>query len=81
MQALRAPPRRGATAPTRWSDVAVLLVRDAEIKQLQARMEWLQKACSIMTKLNGSTAKDAARRERGVPARTRQGVVGGGEAS
>jgi len=41
----------GAT-PTEWSDVAALLVRDAEIKQLQARMEWLQKARSIMSKLD-----------------------------
>jgi DNA-binding PadR family transcriptional regulator len=39
--------------PRAWSDVAVLLVRDAEIKQLQARVEWLQKARTIMDKLNG----------------------------
>jgi DNA-binding PadR family transcriptional regulator len=57
LQALRAPISSGAAAPTGWSDVAVLLVRDAEIRQLQARVEWLQKACSIMTKLNGSRAR------------------------
>lgn len=32
--------------------MAVLLVRDAEIKQLQARIEWLQKARTIMHKLS-----------------------------
>jgi DNA-binding PadR family transcriptional regulator len=59
LQALRTPASSRAAAPTRWADVAVLLVRDAEIKQLQARVEWLQKACSIMAKLNGARAKGA----------------------
>jgi DNA-binding PadR family transcriptional regulator len=46
----RCPPRsRGATRA--WSELAVLLVRDAEVKQLQARVEWLQKARTIMDKL------------------------------
>lgn len=44
-----------------WSEVAVLLVRDAEIKQLQARVEWLQKARVIMEKLNGVQAPACAR--------------------
>ncbi len=44
-----------------WSEVAVLLVRDAEIKQLQARVEWLQKARVIMEKLNGAQALGSAR--------------------
>lgn len=44
-----------------WSEVAVLLVRDAEIKQLQARIEWLQKARVIMEKLNGAQARGSAR--------------------
>jgi DNA-binding PadR family transcriptional regulator len=52
LQALRYPVSRTAAKPRAWSDVAALLVRDAEIKQLQARVEWLQKARSIMVKLN-----------------------------
>jgi DNA-binding PadR family transcriptional regulator len=60
---LRQPahPRGG---PRVWSDVAVLLVRDAEVKQLQARVEWLQKARAIMDKLNGAQAQTAARGDR-----------------
>lgn len=53
-----ATPQGGLRA---WSDVAVLLVRDAEIKQLQARIEWLQKARIVMEKLNGAQARGAAR--------------------
>ncbi|HEY8304726.1 MAG TPA: helix-turn-helix transcriptional regulator [Solirubrobacteraceae bacterium] len=51
LHALRRPPVRPATSLTMWSDVAVLLVRDAEIKQLEARVEWLQRARAIMGKL------------------------------
>ncbi len=57
LQALRQPAARAAPAsgerrrPLAWPDVATLLVRDAEIRQLQARIEWLQRACSIMTRL------------------------------
>jgi DNA-binding PadR family transcriptional regulator len=47
--------------PKAWSEVAVLLVRDAEIKQLQARVEWLQKARAIMDKLNGARERGEAR--------------------
>jgi DNA-binding PadR family transcriptional regulator len=50
--------------PRVWSDVAMLLVRDAEIRQLQARVEWLQKARVIMDKLNGAHASPAARGDR-----------------
>jgi DNA-binding PadR family transcriptional regulator len=53
LQALKRLSARPALAPAVWSDVALLLVRDAEIRQLQARVEWLQKARSIMGKLNG----------------------------
>jgi DNA-binding PadR family transcriptional regulator len=56
LQALRCPAPGTVTAPRAWSDVAGLLVRDAEIKQLQARVEWLQKARSIMVKLNTTTS-------------------------
>jgi DNA-binding PadR family transcriptional regulator len=59
LQALRRPAPGTVSAPKAWSDVAGLLVRDAEIKQLQARVEWLQKARSIMVKLNAT--KDIAR--------------------
>jgi len=44
----RARPRGGGLA---WSQVAGLLVRDAEVRQLQARIEWLQRARAIMAKL------------------------------
>jgi DNA-binding PadR family transcriptional regulator len=81
LQALRAPTPSGSAAPRGWQDVAVLLVRDAEIRQLQARVEWLQKACAIMTKLNGSKAKDAVHRDRGRPARTPQDMARRGERS
>jgi DNA-binding PadR family transcriptional regulator len=47
-----------------WSDVAVLLVRDAEIRQLQARIEWLQKARAIMGKLSSDQAHSPARGDR-----------------
>jgi DNA-binding PadR family transcriptional regulator len=47
-----------------WSEVAILLVRDAEIKQLQARAEWLQKARAIMEKLNAAQARGSARGDR-----------------
>jgi DNA-binding PadR family transcriptional regulator len=60
LEDLRGPARsRGALRA--WSDVAVLLVRDAEIKQLQARVEWLQKARTIMYKLNGVQGRSSAR--------------------
>jgi DNA-binding PadR family transcriptional regulator len=64
LEALRQPPARPGAVPRAWSDVAVLLVRDAEIKQLQARVEWLQKARAIMDKLNGVQVKAAARGDR-----------------
>jgi DNA-binding PadR family transcriptional regulator len=52
LDALRAPAAHPRSTPKAWSDMAVLLVRDAEIKQLQARVEWLQKARIVMGKLN-----------------------------
>ena|SRR6202035_5203437 len=59
---------RGPTSsrggPKVWSDVAVLLVRDAEVKQLQARVEWLQKARTIMEKLSGAQAGGPVRGDR-----------------
>jgi DNA-binding PadR family transcriptional regulator len=36
-----------------WPRVAALLVRDAEVRQLQTRIEWLQRARAIMTRLLG----------------------------
>jgi DNA-binding PadR family transcriptional regulator len=53
-------PSRAHGGPRAWPEVAVLLVRDAEIKQLQARVEWLQKARTIMDKLSAQ-ALSAAR--------------------
>jgi DNA-binding PadR family transcriptional regulator len=50
-----------AATPAEWSDVAALLVRDAEIKQLQTRIEWLQKARSIMVKLNSRCERPTLR--------------------
>ncbi|HWX86988.1 MAG TPA: PadR family transcriptional regulator [Solirubrobacteraceae bacterium] len=63
LQSLKQPPgtRSGFRA---WSEVAILLVRDAEIKQLQARVEWLQKARAIMEKLNGAHARGSVRGDR-----------------
>jgi DNA-binding PadR family transcriptional regulator len=61
LEELRQPPARTRRAPKAWPEVAVLLVRDAEIKQLQARVEWLQKARTIMDKLNVAGARTTAR--------------------
>jgi DNA-binding PadR family transcriptional regulator len=58
---LREPVGRPQGRPKAWSEVAVLLVRDAEIKQLQARIEWLQKARTIMHKLNEVHQRSTAR--------------------
>src|SRR5258705_9333823 len=52
LQELKRPASRSRGGPRAWSEVAVLLVRDAEVKQLQARVEWLQKARTIMDKLS-----------------------------
>jgi len=60
LQELREPargPQQGR--PKAWPEVAVLLIRDAEIKQLQARVEWLQRARIIMDKLNGARDRGA----------------------
>jgi DNA-binding PadR family transcriptional regulator len=58
LQDLRRPPReRSVGGPIDWSELAVLLVRDAEIKQLQARVEWLQKARAVMQRLNSAQAQ------------------------
>jgi DNA-binding PadR family transcriptional regulator len=64
LHSLRRPPARPRSGLRAWSEVAVLLVRDAEIKQLQARVEWLQKARTIMGRLNGAQERDAARGDR-----------------
>jgi DNA-binding PadR family transcriptional regulator len=54
-----------------WSDVAALLVRDAEVKRLQARVEWLQKARSIMARVSpargGETAEQSAAKRSAAP--------------
>jgi DNA-binding PadR family transcriptional regulator len=61
LQELRRPrSARSGDAPRAWSDVAVLLVRDAEIRQLQARVEWLQKARTVMQRLNATQQSSAA---------------------
>lgn len=52
--AAEAPRSRGGGGLA-WSQVAALLVRDAEVRQLQARVEWLQRAQAIMAKLVRST--------------------------
>jgi DNA-binding PadR family transcriptional regulator len=61
LEELRQPTARVQRAARAWPEVAVLLVRDAEIKQLQARVEWLQKARSIMDKLNVAQTRSEAR--------------------
>lgn len=40
-----------------WPQVAGLLVRDAEVRQLQARIEWLQRARAIMARLSGASQR------------------------
>jgi DNA-binding PadR family transcriptional regulator len=64
LEELRQPATRTRGAPKAWPEVAVLLVRDAEIKQLQARVEWLQKARAIMDKLNVAQARGEAQGDR-----------------
>jgi DNA-binding PadR family transcriptional regulator len=64
LQQLREPPGHPQGRPKAWSEVAVLLVRDAEIKQLQARIEWLQKARTIMHKLSEAHQHGTARGDR-----------------
>ncbi len=64
LEELRRPATRSRSVPKAWPEVAVLLVRDAEIKQLQARVEWLQKARVVMDKLNGAQGRGAARGDR-----------------
>jgi DNA-binding PadR family transcriptional regulator len=56
LQELKRPFSRARGGPRAWPEVAVLLVRDAEIKQLQARVEWLQKARTIMDKLSAQAS-------------------------
>jgi DNA-binding PadR family transcriptional regulator len=80
LQALRRLAPETVAAPRAWSEVAGLLVRDAEIKQLQARVEWLQKARTIMVKLDGARVKGAPR-EACEPAGAAYGVARRGEAS
>jgi DNA-binding PadR family transcriptional regulator len=58
---LRQSSGRPQGRPKAWSEVAVLLVRDAEIKQLQARIEWLQKARTIMRKLSDAHERSTAK--------------------
>ncbi|ERR1022692_2871177 len=62
LQQLRQPAGQAQQGrPKAWPEVAVLLVRDAEIRQLQARIEWLQKARIVMDKLNGARERAVAR--------------------
>jgi DNA-binding PadR family transcriptional regulator len=57
LEALKQPdvvaetPRPQGGGGLAWSQVAALLVRDAEVRQLQARVEWLQRGQAIMAKL------------------------------
>jgi DNA-binding PadR family transcriptional regulator len=58
LQDLKRPPQALAPGgPRAWSEVAVLLVRDAEVRQLQARVEWLQKARAVMQRLNSGQSQ------------------------
>ncbi len=61
LEDLKGPVMRSRRSPRAWPEVAVLLVRDAEIRQLQARVEWLQKARAIMDKLNLAQTRGGAR--------------------
>ncbi|HEX3692096.1 MAG TPA: helix-turn-helix transcriptional regulator [Solirubrobacteraceae bacterium] len=64
LQALREPFMAGGdSGATRrqlaWNEVAALLVRDAEIRQLQARVEWLQRVRAIMSRLSDPARAEA----------------------
>jgi DNA-binding PadR family transcriptional regulator len=64
LQALRQALAPGSPAgagrrPLAWGEVAGLLVRDAETRQLQARVEWLQRSRAIMSRLAGAARADA----------------------
>lgn len=61
MQSLKQPLSGHGGALKAWSEVAVLLVRDAEIKQLEARVEWLQRARTIMQRLAAAQTRFPAR--------------------
>jgi DNA-binding PadR family transcriptional regulator len=61
LEDLKGGATRSRRPPRAWSEVAVLLVRDAEIRQLQARVEWLQKARAVMDKLHLAQTRGAAR--------------------
>ena len=63
MHSLKQPLGQGGALKA-WSEVAVLLVRDAEIKQLEARVEWLQKARAVMQRLHDTQARCLARGDR-----------------
>jgi DNA-binding PadR family transcriptional regulator len=65
MEELKRPlPTRSRNGTRSWPEVAVLLVRDAEIRQLQARIEWLQKARTVMDKMNGAHVRNASSGDR-----------------
>jgi DNA-binding PadR family transcriptional regulator len=64
--------RRERSDGLAWTQVSSLLVRDAEARQLQARIEWLQRIGAIMAKLAG--------KQRAQPSEEISGAQGAGEA-
>jgi DNA-binding PadR family transcriptional regulator len=52
-----AEPVRARSDGLAWTQVSGLLVRDAEVRQLQARIEWLQRVGAIMARLTGKQLK------------------------
>jgi DNA-binding PadR family transcriptional regulator len=64
--------RRERSDGLAWTQVSSLLVRDAEVRQLQARIEWLQRVGAIMAKLAG--------KQRAQPSEEISGAHDGGEA-
>jgi DNA-binding PadR family transcriptional regulator len=55
LKALDVPtePVRARSDGLAWTQISGLLVRDAEVRQLQARIEWLQRVHAVMLKLAG----------------------------
>jgi DNA-binding PadR family transcriptional regulator len=76
----RAPAHQGRASERRrglaWEEVATLLVRDAETRQLQARIEWLQRTRAIIAKV-APPAHDGAGRLAGDRAGAAQSAGGG----
>jgi DNA-binding PadR family transcriptional regulator len=80
-----AEPVRARSDGLAWTHVSGLLVRDAEVRQLQARIEWLQRVSAIMTRLAGKQlqqfSEEISGAQGGGDARVTQRVQASGDAA